>query len=256
MNYVTTAAGIEKLSSNLKTTDKIYIFYKGSDVLRIDIVIGLLQIKAQKEFIRYASKEELMVNFGFLAARLGNLNVLDESLPVPDMLKDKISTKPTTRRATSSKTQTKKTVEKKPAVKTSTTKTKKEVEVKDSAEPIKRGRKKKETTDASTKEVLKPTVTKKTTASDKSVSDIQEGKSDDPVVEALKKVIPVRASDFQYSIGTNFMMGRIKLYVSETPNNEDLKRALEFNFRGDKDHIVSDAVMKNIKKVRKIVAEG
>ena len=32
MNYVVTAAGIEKIGTNLKATDKVYIFYKGSDM--------------------------------------------------------------------------------------------------------------------------------------------------------------------------------------------------------------------------------
>ena len=263
MNYITTATNLETLGANLKATDKVYIFYKGSDMLKVDTIIDLLKIKAQKEFIKYTRKEELMINFGYLVAKMGSFKVLDATIPVPDLLKDKASTKTPSR----SKKVEQKTTEpvkrgrkkKENVTETVTKSVKKEttkVETKAEA-PKKRGRKKKESDEilSETKPETRP-IKKDPVESNESDAQmvLKEGKSDDPIVEALKKILPVRASDFQYSMGTNFMMGRIKLYVSESKDDEDLRRALDFNFRGDKDHKVSTAVLNYIKKVRKVVA--
>ncbi len=226
-NYVITTNGIDILGSNLKASDTVYLFYKESDALKMNQVIGLLNSKAKKELIPYKTKDELMVSFAFLAAKTTNLTVLDTTIPVPELLKDKIKVS----------TDTKEKAVTKRTVKRTTKDSEKKTKSKETVPVEEKPKRKRRTSKVSTN------------------TDTNENSNDDYDVqkEKLQKLLGITAEDIGYSLGTEFMIGRIITFVTESKTDEELRSSLEFNFRSDKDHIIADTVMKKIKDVRKIV---
>ena len=71
----------------------------------------------------------------------------------------------------------------------------------------------------------------------------------------LQKILGITANDIGYSFGTEFMMGRIISHVNDAKTDGDLRSALEFNFRSDKEHLIADAVLKHVDEVRKLASE-
>ena len=248
-NYVVTTNELEKLSfDSLKATDNVYLFYKETDSIKVDVVKNLINLKAQKQFVAYETKEELMVSFGFLAAKVGNLVVLDETIPVPEILKDKIKT------GVNTSTRTKRSVKKKT---TKAPKTEKEPESKTENETLNSNPEPSAQTNDKPSESSKEKVSKATKKT-KETSVKKETKnesSEDIKIQELKKLLKITAEDIHYSFGTDFLMRRIILFVSEARTDEDVQSSLEFNFVADKEHLVAKTVMAHLPEVKRIVNE-
>ena len=248
-NYVVTTNELEKLSfDSLKATDNVYLFYKETDSMKVDVVKNLINLKAQKQFVPYETKEELMVSFGFLAAKVGNLVVLDETIPVPEILKDKIKT------GVNTSTRTKRSVKKKT---TKAPKTEKEPESKTENETLNSNPEPSAQTNDKPSESSKEKVSKATKKT-KETSVKKETKnesSEDIKIQELKKLLKITAEDIHYSFGTDFLMRRIILFVSEARTDEDVRSSLEYNFVADKEHLVAKTVMAHLPEVKRIVNE-
>ncbi len=248
-NYVVTTNELEKLSfDSLKATDNVYLFYKETDSMKVDVVKNLINLKAQKQFVPYETKEELMVSFGFLAAKVGNLVVLDETIPVPEILKDKIKT------STNVSTGTKRSVKKKT---TKAPKTEKEPESKTENETLNSNPEPSAQTNDKPSESSKEKVSKATKKT-KETSVKKETKnesSEDIKIQELKKLLKITAEDIHYSFGTDFLMRRIIMFVSEARTDEDVQSSLEYNFVADKEHLVAKTVMAHLPEVKRIVNE-
>ena len=248
-NYVVTTNELEKLSfDSLKATDNVYLFYKETDSMKVDVVKNLINLKAQKQFVPYETKEELMVSFGFLAAKVGNLVVLDETIPVPEILKDKIKT------GVNTSTRTKRSVKKKT---TKAPKTEKEPESKTENETLNSNPEPSAQTNDKPSESSKEKVSKATKKT-KETSVKKETKNDsseDIKIQELKKLLKITAEDIHYSFGTDFLMRRIILFVSEARTDEDVRSSLEYNFVADKEHLVAKTVMAHLPEVKRIVNE-
>jgi len=256
-NYVVTTNELEKLSfDSLKATDNVYLFYKETDSIKVDVVKNLINLKAQKQFVAYETKEELMVSFGFLAAKVGNLVVLDETIPVPEILKDKIKT------STNVSTGTKRSVKKKTTKaskneKEPVPKTEKEPEPKTENETLNSNPEPSAQTNDKPSESSKEKVSKATKKT-KETSVKKETKnesSEDIKIQELKKLLKITAEDIHYSFGTDFLMRRIIMFVSEARTDEDVRSSLEFNFVADKEHLVAKTVMAHLPEVKRIVNE-
>lgn len=248
-NYVVTTNELEKLGiDSLKATDTVYLFYKETDSIKVDVVKNLINLKAQKQFVAYETKEELMVSFGFLAAKVGNLVVLDETIPVPEILKDKIktgaNTSTRTKRSAKKKTTKAPKAEKKPEPKTEneTLNSNPEPSIETNDKPKESSKEKVSRTTKKTKE----TSVKKETKNES---------SEDTKIQELKKLLKITAEDIHYSFGTDFLMKRIILFVSEAKTDEDVQSSLEYNFVADKEHLVAKTVMAHLPEVKRIVNE-
>ena len=248
-NYVVTTNELEKLSfDSLKATDNVYLFYKETDSIKVDVVKNLINLKAQKQFVAYETKEELMVSFGFLAAKVGNLVVLDETIPVPEILKDKIKTG--TNASTGAKRSAKKKTTKAP-------KNEKEPVSKTENETLNSNPEPSVQTNDKPKEGSKEKVSKSTKKT-KETSVKKETKnesSEDTKIQELKKLLKITAEDIHYSFGTDFLMRRIIMFVSEARTDEDVQSSLEYNFVADKEHLVAKTVMAHLPEVKRIVNE-
>ncbi len=240
-NYVVTTNELEKLSfDSLKATDTVYLFYTGMDSIKVDTVKKLINLKAQKQFVAYETKEELMVSFGFLAAKVGNLIVLDETIPVPEILKDKIKTGANA--ITGTKRSTKKKTTKASKNKEETLKSNPEPSVQTNDKPNESPEKR---VSRATKKTKETSVKKET----------KNESSEDIKIQELKKLLKITAEDIHYSFGTDFLMKRIILFVSEAKTDEDVQSSLEYNFVSDKEHLVANTVMAHLPEVKRIVNE-
>ncbi len=244
MKHLVDIANLNAVSEmKFKASDQLLILCNNMDTITIDQVTMLSEKKVALEFVRYENEEERMVLFGYLLGKHG-ANILAHGMELPSFLQEKAPAK-RTRKAEAKTVAAAKETKKSPA------KTVKQVPTK---EPTKAPVKAPKTVDKSTETNAKgrtKVTTKKAEAPRIPVA--KATKSDDERVEALKKLLKVTAEDIQYSFDTNFMMGRIISYVSTATSDEDVRNALEFNFRSDTNHIVADAVMKNLAKVRKII---
>jgi len=228
-----------------KPSDQLLILCNNTDMVTIDQVTMLSDKKVSMEFVRYEQESDRPVLFGYLLGKYGS-NICVHGMELPGFLEEKAPvkrTRPAVKGANNTavaKTASKKT--------TSTAKT--------ASESTKKAAKK-ETPAAEKVETQKKERTKRQSkvTEETTVSPAKDEKSDDPRIEALKKLLKITAEDIQYSFNTNFMMGRIISYVSTATTDEDVRNALEFNFRSDTNHLVADAVMKNLAKVRKIIAQ-
>lgn len=243
-NYVVTTNGLDKIDINLKATDKLFIFYKNSDSVRMDLVVKIGEIKAQKEFMVYNTKDELMIGFGFLVAKSSGIIVLDQTIPVPEMLRDKIKTidKETTN------TQKRKTSKR--------NKKENEKEITKVDTPISDDSANVTTNKIEEKPKKRAKKAPKEDSNKVGIIDSVPGKMDSDrkkKVERLKELLGITAEDIKYSFGTDFMMGRVITFVSESKTDDELRSSLEYNFRTDKEHLVAKTVMANINAVKKIV---
>ena len=249
MKHLVDIANLNAVSEmKFKASDQLLILCNNMDTITIDQVTMLSEKKVALEFVRYENEEEKMVLFGYLLGKHG-ANILAHGMELPSFLQEKTPAKRT-------RTVTKTKVEPKTAAaaketKKSPAKTVKQVPTKEPAKaPVKAPKTVDKSTETNAKGQTKVTTKK---AELPRIPVAKATKSDDERVEALKKLLKITAEDIQYSFDTNFMMGRIISYVSTATSDEDVRNALEFNFRSDTNHIVADAVMKNLAKVRKII---
>ena len=174
--------------------------------------------------------------------------VLDETIPVPEILKDKIKTG--TNASTGAKRSAKKKTTKAP-------KNEKEPVSKTENETLNSNPEPSVQTNDKPKEGSKEKVSKSTKKT-KETSVKKETKnesSEDTKIQELKKLLKITAEDIHYSFGTDFLMRRIIMFVSEARTDEDVQSSLEYNFVADKEHLVAKTVMAHLPEVKRIVNE-
>ena len=104
MQYITNISSIQNLPDNTDSDDKVCIFCKETDSLKIPEINRLLVQNATIEFVQVSGKDDMLICLGGILAAVDECTFLDNTIPVPQRYADKIHVlkktekKPATRR--------------------------------------------------------------------------------------------------------------------------------------------------------------